>query len=137
MASRTSRKKSKGKERKAKKEAGRVEAERKKVRDLWLDWAVGLEQLVGKRFECHHGYKKYIHSRGFSHDHPVSSFMDTIFSNLDEKIGTICIRDEYESHPQVWNDNRNKMIAINLMVKIGTSMLLSNKYVNQVRVDFG
>ena len=113
-----------------------MEAERKKVRDLWLDWAVGLEQLVGKRFECHHGYKKYIHSRGFSHDHPVSSFMDTIFSNLDEKIGTICIRDEYESHPQVWNDNRNKMIAINLMVKIGTSMLLSNKYVNQVR-DFG
>ena len=46
-----SRKKSKGKDRKAKK----LVAERAKVYDKWLTWATGEDKVMGEKIQCDHG----------------------------------------------------------------------------------
>ena len=62
----SSRKKTKGRERKAKK----AEAERARVRNSWLGWAAGDKKVTGITTKCNHGCLVP------SEDHPVSTFMD-------------------------------------------------------------
>jgi len=112
----TSRKKNKGKERKAKKEAARVETERVEVHKWWLAWAVGFAgNLAGEYVQCNHGCGEI----------PiVSSFLDTFFSNMNKKEMTTNVRDSFETHPQVWNDKINKKMAMNILTRMGTNMML-------------
>ena len=64
----TSRKKSKGKDRKAKKE----EVERTRAHARWLSWATGEEKHVWTITTCQHGCGLIPNDL----DHPISSFMD-------------------------------------------------------------
>ena len=71
----SSRKKNKGRERKAKK----AEAERAEIaknRKLWWGLSIGEKELIGKTITCNHGHGT-IH---LSLDHPVSRFMNDFIS---------------------------------------------------------
>ena len=68
----SSRKKNKGKDRKAKK----IEAERVRVRDGWWGLATGAGHLLGKTITCDHGCGELPNDL----DHPVSSFMNDYIS---------------------------------------------------------
>ena len=71
-----SRKKNKGKERKAKKEAGKAEADREIARQLWSGWALGDERITRMpTIQCHHGRDDVLMPDNLS-DHPISSFLD-------------------------------------------------------------
>lgn len=116
MASRTSRKKSKGKDRKAKKEADKVEAERLRARTIWLKWAKG--DLVGKTIACKHVSGNEIET-STSNNHPVCLLMDTVFC------GTRSMSDVIDLHPQVWNNECYRKMAVCILIRVGTNMLLS------------
>ena len=64
----SSRKRNKGKDRKAKRLARLVESERADAREIW--------RSVSSSTECDHGYV------AIADDHPVSSFLDQCFINL-------------------------------------------------------
>jgi len=125
MVSRTSRKKSKGKERKAKKEAIRVEVERGKARNMWLGWACGDdERITGMptTIQCKHGC---IIPNDL--DRLVSSFLDDIAVRWirDRTSVRHLVEQLFQTHPQVWNDENYKQIALNILTRMGTNMLLS------------
>ena len=76
-----SRKRNKGKERKAKKaelEVKRIENEKMVVREGWQGWARGQDMLEDGRVitQCNHGCDLVIPN---SNNHPVTSFMDAFF----------------------------------------------------------
>ena len=97
-----SRKRNKGKDRKAKK----AESERMKVRSEWMEYL--------HWEECDHGCAMISDDQ---EDHPASAFMDTIFS------GTKWM-DAVELHQQqICNNEENRKQAIKLLVRIGTNFL--------------
>jgi len=104
----SSRKRNKGKDRKAKKE----ESEKLRIRKLWVDW---LENT------CDHGCAMMI-----SDDHPVSSFMDQLMINAHHKgmYGTNNLSDLFETHTQIWNDERYRKLVLDILIRIGTNMML-------------
>lgn len=119
MVSRTSRKKIKGKDRMAKKlEALTVEAERAKARNIWLKWVTGDEKVVGKFITCNHGWVWSIAS--ISDDNPVIRFMDKVFGGSADKLN-----DVIHLHPQVWNNDKYREMAVSILIRVGTNMLLS------------
>jgi len=116
----TSRKKNKGKERKAKKEADRVEAERANARVKWLNWVTGNKDIVGKAITCSHKMIDVTSLNALSEDHPVCSLMDTVFSD-----SAMSMNDAFKSHPQVWNNGSYREMAVGILIRVGTNMLLS------------
>ena len=77
-----SRKRNKGKERKAKKavlEFERIDNERAEVRNYWLGWARG-EDEVRQITQCNHGCD-LLWMRPNANNHPVTSFMDAFVMN--------------------------------------------------------
>ena len=64
----SSRKKNKGRDRKDKK----AEAERARVRDKWLGWAIGEDKVTGEKIQCDHGCGAIPNDL----DHPVSGFLN-------------------------------------------------------------
>ena len=103
-----SRKRSKGKNRKAKKE----EIEKEKMRNLWQRWIVN--------DECDHGCTVEV-----PNDHPVLLFMDTLFNNA-EKVGiSKTLSDTFQNHPEVWSNSDHRTLAGNIMTCMGANMLLS------------
>ena len=109
----SSRKKNKGRDRKAKKEADRVEAERSNARNKWCRWAKG-ENIAstGKTITCKHGCTVLPLA--------VTDFMDTVYSGSAKRM-----TDVIDLHPEVWNDDTYKESAKNIIVRVGTNMLLS------------
>ena len=76
-----SRKRNKGRDRKAKKaalEAEIYDSEKLAVRRVWHAWARGLDDSGGVITPCNHGGATIIPD---DVNHPVCSFMDTLFRN--------------------------------------------------------
>ena len=115
MASRTSRKKNKGKERKAKK----VEVERTRKRNEWLLWATGDEKVVGKTITCDHGCGAIPNDL----DHPVLCFLDE-FSGQDKNMGSLVDASETINGETVLNNSMYRKMLIDIMIRMGTNMLL-------------
>ena len=107
-----SRKKNKGKERKAKK----VENERLEIRKLWTTRTL---TSGSSSFQCNHGI-------GLSDAIPdaVSNFMDRYIINIERtNLATQeNLIDTFENHSQVWNNDNFRRVAINVFTD-------GNKYV--------
>ena len=108
----TSRKKNKGRDRKAKKEADRVKAERVNARKKWCRWAKGEDKASTGTIACKHGCTVLLPA--------IIHLMDTIFSGCAKRM-----TDVIDLHPEVWNDDTYKMNATNILARVGTNMLLS------------
>ena len=120
------RKKNKGKERKAKKEADRVKAEKAKVHALWLGLASGHKKYCGRTITCDHGCAPCL-----SQDHPVSNFMDEFITywNSGCESTTEMIVPTIKSHSEVWNNERYREMVVKIMTRMGTNMLISARIV--------
>ena len=113
----SSRKKNKGKERKAKK----IETEREKTHKLWWGMAIGEQQLIGKTITCDHGCGELPNN----FDHPVSRFMNDFVSRCNANyLYSKMIEPLFEKHPQVWNDENYKQFAMNILIRIGANNML-------------
>ena len=108
-----SRKRTKGRERKAKK--AEVEAENDKilVRRIWKGWARGENEKNEKIVHCSHGLNVTIPDDG----HPVSNFIDSLFFAKS-------LKNVFEMHPQLFNNESYQEMAINLLVSIAVTNLL-------------
>ena len=116
----TSRKKNKGKDRKAKK----IEAERARVREMWLGWAKGKDKVTGEKIQCDHGRIAVPNDL----DHPVSMFMnDLITYRSSDNVAYSTVRmlcDTLQTNPQVWNDNVYREMVVSILTSMGTNLLL-------------
>ena len=120
-----SRKRNKGKERKAKK-AELVKSERTVIRGRWQRWAHGEDdtglnfaQLSG-RITCNHGYDLVLPPD----NHPVCCFMDDfLISRNNGKPLVSNLKDTFQSQPQVWKNGSYRNMAINILVRIGTHFI--------------
>ena len=106
----SSRKRNKGKDRKAKKE----ETKRLNTRNLWLNWT--------RNGECDHGCAVKVPD-----DHPVMSFLDLLFTNVRDNMELFeNSGDTLQKYPEVWTNDTSLDMAINILTNIGTNMLLSS-----------
>ena len=127
-----SRKRNKGKERKAKKaeqEVERIENERALTRELWQGWALGQDMYIqdsGRIItRCNHGCVLMIPND----NHPVTSFMDAFFMKCffsESKSIVDVLSDSFDTHRAVWNDDSHRNMISGLMLGIGTNMILGN-----------
>ena len=110
----SSRKRNKGKDRKAKQLAKKEESERADAHKIWR----GFHSNMG----CDHGCAMMI-----SDDHPVSTFMDQFIINLQYKSQAVSqnMMNLFETHTQIWNDESYKEVVTGILVSIGTNMLLN------------
>lgn len=119
----TSRKKIKGKDRKAKQakqEAEKIEKQRKVVRDRWQRLARG---DLGERgiIPCEHGFIALIPD---ADNHPVCAFMDEYWGSDVTRISEL-LNNTYKKQPQVWENNSLRKQARDLLVSMGTNLLLT------------
>lgn len=103
----SSRKRNKGKERKAKKE----ENERKRLHGLWISYCNSLD--------CNHGYEVVIPTD----DHPLSSFMDQFFVNFHTINTGQNLSNLFQTHTLVWTNESYRKLAIDILIRIGSNML--------------
>ena len=118
-----SRKRSKGKERKAKKE----EKISEEWVNIWQRWTRGEDKNGVKLIECDHGCA--ITTMLNEPKHPVSNFINELFTTRDNWMN------ELNSHSQVWENEDNREMTINILLSIGTNLLLS-KYLSYSRAQF-
>ena len=124
-----SRKRNKGKERKAKKaeqKVERIENEKMVVHKRWQGWARGENMLDNGSIitQCNHGCALMI---PHDNNHPVSSFIDAFSMNrFLEPVKHISdnLRDTFNTYPEVWNDDCHRKMARDLLLRIGTNMIL-------------
>ena len=111
----SSRKRNKGKERKAKQLAQKEEIDRAIVHRIWTGWVVVST--------CNHGYEIVIPTD----DHPVSSFMDQFYINLHHKGMSVSknLRAIFQTHTQILNNEIHRKLVLDTLVHIGTNMMLS------------
>ena len=129
----TSRKKIKGKDRKAKQakqEAEKIEKARVKARCEWVGWAseevfqCSAYNSSGRGIVCDHGFSDLIPDED---NHPVCAFMDAFFMDYlgCVKIGVSeFLYNTYKKHPQVWENDNHRRLARDLSISIGTNMIL-------------
>ena len=117
MVSRTSRKKSKGRERKAKK----IEAERAMFRDEWLGWVTG-DTIVGKSITCDHGCGGIPSLDDV--DHPVLSFLDEFCRQGFSVESMFYTRPRLTNFGEILKQDINREMLINIMIRMGTNMIL-------------
>ena len=110
----SSRKKNKGRDRKAKKE----EAKRAKVHTIWKLWANGL-QCDGSVYQCNHGLAEVPDL-----SHPVSVFIDALFSNSDSFDD---IRPALQNHPQIRKNDKDLNLVAHMLIRIAATNLIYNK----------
>ena len=124
----SSRKKNKGKDRKAKK----VQIEKENAHTLWKGLATStvIENSVYrgvKTITCNHGCGELPRDL----DHPVSSFMKDFTNHWSQaKAGTSIleiITPQFQTHRQVLNDESYREMVVKIMIRIGTNMLLSKE----------
>jgi len=110
-----SRKRSKGKERKAKKEKG----ERELVKAFWRNFC--------RSIECNHGCGcgEII----ISEDHPVSSFMDTYFGYEFGNYASVeqHLVHRFQTHTHIWTNESYKKMAMKILIRVGANMLLNHQ----------
>ena len=115
----SSRKRNKGKERKAKQQAKKEENERSLARKIWRKRESSLSLASGSwiRSACNHGCTLSIPD-----DHPVSSFMDHFYTNVNHKNMTASqnLKEIFTTNIQIWDNKRHKKIVLD----IGTNLLL-------------
>ena len=124
-----SRKRNKGKERKAKKaeqKVERIENEKMVVHKRWQGWARGENMLDNGSIitQCNHGCALMI---PHDNNHPVSSFIDAFSMNrFLEPVKHISdnLRDTFNTYPEVWNDDCHRKMARGSLLRIGTNMIL-------------
>jgi len=112
----SSRKRNKGKERKAKQQAKKEESDRANARKFWNGWVKGAE--------CNHGCGVMIPAD----DHPVSNFMDQFIINFHRKDLVLSqnLREIFKSHRHIYNNESYRNLAIGILVNVGTNMILSD-----------
>ena len=120
----SSRKRNKGKERKAKK-ADKVELERANANRFWQG--------------CHSAPVGCLHGRDnltIPKDHPVSKFMDEFFIHWIRKQKGIAVvlQDMLRTHSQVWTDDNHRELATQTFTLIGTNILLADE-INKGALD--
>jgi len=108
----SSRKRNKGKERKAKQQAKKEENERVEANRIWRNLCMSTG--------CDHGCVAILD------DHPVSSFMDQFYINLHHREMTMgqTLREIFKTHKHIWNNESYRKSALDILVHIGTNMLL-------------
>jgi len=111
----SSRKRNKGRDRKAKQQAKKKENYAK----LWRSWV--------KDAECNHGCDMIISDD----DHPVSSFMDQFYFHLSQKemkafdvVVSETLRELFVTHRHIWNNESYRKLVIDVLVCIGTNEML-------------
>ena len=115
----SSRKRNKGKDRKSKK----AENDKAKAHSLWTGWATGKLDFIGKNIFCKHGF--VIPEEV---DHSIVTFMDDLTAHYVSSPKNVdMIKASFEKHPQVWNDDKYRKLALDVMTSIGTNMLLRVK----------
>jgi len=130
-----SRKRNKGQDRKAKKEANKAQKEKHHNCMLWRGLTMGVS-TNGIVSPCHHGlYYEGMRSVLFQgQDNPVTDFMDALFMSFLGKLSPYeslqNLADTYETHQEVWNNEKYSKSAIDIMVCIGTNLLLDDDTFN-------
>jgi len=104
----SSRKRNKGKERKAKKE----KIERAEAHEFW-------QTFRSNSTGCNHGCDVNI-----SDDHPVSSFMDQFIINLKCMAVSEALSVMFTTHPHIYNNGSHRKLLIDIWTRSGTNMLL-------------
>ena len=103
-----SRKRNKGKERKAKKEAS--------------CWWRRIAQPAPAA-SCNHGCPQLP-----PRDHPVSRFMATLEARYGRKIALVALLENlFTTHPEVWKNDEHRQMAIDILLSMGTNTILSTK----------
>ena len=120
-----SRKRNKGKVRKAKKaelEAEQIDEVRRPVHYTWQGWARGVDINGQVITQCNHGCDLVVPDN----DHPVTAFIDDFFVNEIVKRMDIIdtLKVTFNSHRKVWKNESYRSMAINIFVAIGTNLLL-------------
>ena len=127
-----SRKRNKGKERKAKQTEAKAENEKAKIttlQSIWREWAHGIiyvnkiENVVIPK--CDHGCNMLIAAD--NDNHPVSRFMNEYFLNCLHKgmLSLDNVRALFTAHQEFWNNVSHRKTAINILVRIGTNVVLT------------
>ena len=117
-----SRKRNKGKERKAKKqEEKRRECEdNNNMYNIWRGWARGKEgtgaMWLEKNICCDHGCDITVLD---GPSHPVPSFLDAFFMGGRPWLATI------KSNPQIWHNCNYRKMVIDILLNVGTNLMLS------------
>ena len=107
----SSRKRNKGKERKAKQATKKVEAQWAEVNNTWHDWARG-DMTDTFSIQCKHGFDEVVLP---DESHPVSSF-----------ISSFCLtslKDTILNHSYVKNDESLRKMTTDILTMIGTNLL--------------
>ena len=119
-----SRKRNKGKERKAKKEERTEENQRARMRTKWKLWASGVWK--GAITPCDHGLD--FNLTMLADDHPVSSFVNAYLVNWCYKgmSPKQTLTGTFQTHPQVWKKKSYRDMARDIFVAIGTNLLAND-----------
>ena len=59
-------------------------------------------------------------------DHPVSNFMNDFFIQLTVVDGGVFLWNSFQKYPQVWNDDGLRNILLNVLIRLGTNMLVND-----------
>ena len=109
----SSRKKNKGKDRKAKKIEAEI-ARRESARQNWLGWVTG-DSEVGITITCHHGCGDIPNDL----DHPVVVFLNYLQGYMiKDNYNSTILQTTFELYPQVWNDESYKNMAVDIMTSM-------------------
>lgn len=110
----TSRKRNKGKDRKAKQLIKKEENDKADANRFWL-------RFCGRRNQCNHGCDLL----SVSGDHPVISFIDQFIINIHKNmVVSANLRNLFETHRRIWNNESYRKLLIDILIRIGTNMLL-------------
>lgn len=111
----SSRKKNKGRDRKAKK----AESERVANYNTWQGWATGRNMgATGENVQCSHGLEATIPDIS----HPVSSFISDYLLRDN-------VRDTLQANEEVWNNDNHRILARDVLIRIAATHLLDNEIV--------
>ena len=130
-----SRKRNKGKERKAKQAERKAAVQRSVIQTDILEGRHQWQRIVTGEvcnenndegiIDCDHGFGVVI---PFNNSHPATKFMDTFWVNLWGTMSTIDILiDLFNSHKEVWLDENYRQMTINILVCIGSNMMLDER----------
>ena len=111
----SSRKKNKGKDRKAKQAVEKEESNRKGMYNTWSKWVQGYPgQSIGPR--CNHGFGSELVPEI---SHPVASFVTAFFMGTE-------LRHVIQKHEEVLSDDDKRKRLLNIFISIGTNWMLYN-----------
>jgi len=125
----SSRKRNKGKDRKAKQAVKKEETGRLKMHGTWLS------DVISERWgaSCDHELVPEINivmmlsnERMLSHEHPVAKFMITFYTYWFEgsKTPADILNQTMQIHTEVCNNDIYREMIINIMIRIGTNMVM-------------